>query len=60
VRVVDVVAVRAQVQELAHADGALVAHHLGHVVPELRPQVRAVDSVVDRALKQFEWFILHL
>ena len=50
VRVINVVAVRAQVEELPHADGALVANHLGQVVSELGTHVGPVDAVVDRPL----------
>jgi hypothetical protein len=50
--VVDVVAVGAEVQELPHADGALVANHLGHVVPVIWPHLGPVDTAVNGALWQ--------
>ena len=50
VGVVNVVAVSAQVEELPHADCALVADDLGEVVPELVPHVGAVNPVVNGPL----------
>ena len=52
VGVVHVIAVSAQVQELSHADGTLIADHFGQVVSEVGSHVRAVNAVVNGALQQ--------